>query len=183
MKYTSDIFQRLSKGQFISSNSIDGDTRAIYNDIEENFEEYSDYFQRIDFILSAGDGYYYFSRKEAKVNIENKLQALFAWIDILDFLKTYETTFSAGTQFKLSQMEIRVSADMELKDKINHLYENQKTIRNKLEALVEDMKDKGFAECVNELEESYQVTSAFNYIEQIIMCITINEEIKDEIPE
>lgn len=183
MKYTSEIFQRLSKGQFISSNSLDADTRAIYNDIEENFDAYNDYFQKIDFILTAGDGYYYFSRKEAKVNIENKLQSMFTWIDILDFLKTYETTFSAGTQFKLSQMENRVSTDMELKDKIMHLYENQKSIRNKLDALVEDLMDKGFAECVNELEESYQVTAAFNYIEQIIMCITINEEIKDEIPE
>ena len=183
MKYTSEIFQRLSKGQFISSNSIDAYTRAIYNDIEDNFEDYAEYFQKIDFILSSGSGYYYFSRREPKVNTENKLQSLFSWIDILDFLKTYETTFSAGTQFKLSQMENCIAADMELKDKIMHLYENQKSIRSKLEELVEDMTDKGFAECINELEESYQVTTAFSYIEQIIMCITINEDIKDEIPE
>ncbi|MCF0200059.1 MAG: hypothetical protein HUK16_01615 [Bacteroidales bacterium] len=183
MRYTSEIFQRLSKGQFISSNSLDADTRTIYNDVEENFDAYRDYFQKIDFILSAGDGYYYFSRKEPKVSTENKLQSLFSWIDILDFLKTYESTFSAGTQFKLSQMENRVAADMELKDKIIHLFDNQKSIRDKLEALVDEMQDKGFAECVNEMEESYQVTSAFNYIEQIILCITINEEIKDEIPE
>ena len=80
MKYTSEIFQRLSRGQFISSNSIDADTRAIYNDIEENQQEYEDYFGKIDFQLSCGDGFYYFSRKEAKVIIENKLQALFSWI-------------------------------------------------------------------------------------------------------
>ena len=75
MKYTSEVFQRLSRGQFISSNSIDADTRAIYNDIEENQQEYEDYFSKIDFQLSCGDGFYYFSRKEAKVIIENKLQA------------------------------------------------------------------------------------------------------------
>jgi len=72
MKYTSEIFQRLSRGQFISSNSIDAETRAIYNDIEENQQEYEDYFNQIDFQLSSGDGFYYFSRKEAKVIIENK---------------------------------------------------------------------------------------------------------------
>ena len=44
MKYTSEVFQRLSRGQFISSNSIDSDTRAIYNDIEENQQDYEDYF-------------------------------------------------------------------------------------------------------------------------------------------
>ena len=108
MKYTSEVFQRLSKGQFISGNSIDPEIRAIYNDLEECQQEYEDYFRLIDFNLSAGDGFYYFSRKEAKVNIENKLQSLFSWIDYLDFLKTYDTTFDAGTQFSLAQMEIRV---------------------------------------------------------------------------
>ena len=33
MKYTSEVFQKLSKGQFISSNSIDPEIRAIYNDL------------------------------------------------------------------------------------------------------------------------------------------------------
>ena len=82
MKYTSEVFQRLSKGQFISGNSVDPETRAIYNDLEECQQEYEEYFRLIDFHLSAGDGFYYFSRKEARANIENKLQSLFSWIEI-----------------------------------------------------------------------------------------------------
>ena len=109
MKYTSEVFQRLSRGQFISSNSIDAETRAIYADIEENQQEYEDYFAKIDFVLSSGDGFYYFSRKEAKVITENKLQSLFSWIDYLDFLKTYDTAFDAGTQFSLVQMEVKLA--------------------------------------------------------------------------
>jgi hypothetical protein len=93
MKYTAEVFQRLSRGQFISNNSVDTDTRALYNDIEDNFEEYEDYFKKIEFVLSAGDGFYYFSRNEAKVNIESKLQSLFSWIDYVDFLKTFDTSF------------------------------------------------------------------------------------------
>ena len=116
MKYTSEVFQRLSRGQFISSNSIDATTRAIYNDIEDNQQEYEDYFSQIDFQLSAGDGFYYFSRKEAKAIIENKLQSMFSWIDYLDFLKTYDTSFDAGTQFSLAQIEVRLSSDLELKE-------------------------------------------------------------------
>ena len=183
MKYTSEIFQRLSKGQFVSSNSIDAENRAIYNDIEDNFDEYAEYFSKIDFILCAGDGYFYFSRKETKVNIENKLQAMFSWIDILDFLKTYDTTFSAGTQFKLTQIENRLSTDIEIKEKLKLLYPDKRTNHDKLKALADDLMDKGYAECVNVEEESYQMTTAFHYIEQIIMCININEGVKDEIPE
>lgn len=62
MKYTSEIFQRLSNGKFISANSIDPMNRSLYRDIEENQQDYTDYFSQIDFLLCAGDGYFYFSR-------------------------------------------------------------------------------------------------------------------------
>ena len=183
MNYTREVFQRLSRGQFISGNSIDPETRAIYNDIEECQQEYEDYFRKIDFYLSAGDGFYYFSRKEPRVNIENKLQSLFSWIDYLDFLKTYDTAFDAGTQFSLAQMEIRLSSDIELKEKLTRLFPDRQSNRDKLEALASVMVNMGFAEQTNETEGRYQVTSAFHYIEQIISCINIDEEVKDEIPE
>lgn len=183
MKYTSEVFQRLSKGQFISSNSIDAEVRAIYNDIEENQQEYETYFQQIDFQLSAGNGFYYFSRKEAKVVVENKLQTFFQWIDYLNFLKTFDTTFSAGSQFSLAQIEVRLSADLELKEKLSQLFADKMSNREKIEALVKAMTDMGFAEQVNEMDGMYQVTSAFHYIEEIILCLNIDEEVKDEIPE
>ncbi len=183
MKYTSEVFQRLSRGQFISSNSIDAETRAIYSDIEENQQEYEEYFSKIDFQLSYGDGFYYFSRKEAKVITENKLQSLFSWIDYLDFLKTYDTTFDAGTQFSLVQMEVKLSTIPGLKEKLSQLFPDKATNRQKLEALAGAMESMGFAELVNEADGTYQVTNAFHYIEQIILCINIDEDVKDEIPQ
>lgn len=183
MKYTSEVFQRLSRGQFISGNSIDAGTRAIYNDIEDNQQEYEDYFRQIDFLLSAGDGFYYFSRKESRVVTENKLQSLFQWIDYLDFLKTYDTAFDAGTQFKLAQIEVRLSADLELKEKLSRLFIDKPSNRDKIQSLADVLVNMGFAELVNGVEGMYQVTSAFHYIEQIILCINIDEEVKDEIPE
>lgn len=183
MKYTSEVFQRLSRGQFISSNSIDAETRAIYADIEENQQEYEDYFAKIDFLLSSGDGFYYFSRKEAKVITENKLQSLFSWIDYLDFLKTYNTAFDAGTQFSLVQMEVKLSTIPGLKEKLAQMFSEKTTNRQKLEALAGAMESMGFAELVNEADGTYQVTNAFHYIEQIILCINIDEDVKDEIPQ
>lgn len=183
MKYTNTIFQYLSKGQFISSNSINPEIRAMYNDIEDNQAAYEDFFRQIDFQLTGGDGFYYFSRKEQKVLIENKLLGLFQWIDYLDFLKTYDTTFGAGTQFRLSQMERQLSLNLELRDKLGRLFTDTPSNRDKLKCLAEEMVKMGFAEMLNEVDEEYQVTSAFHYIEEIIMCINIDEEVKDEIPE
>ena len=183
MKYTSEVFQRLSRGQFLSSNSIDANTRAIYNDVEENQQEYEDYFNQIDFQLSSDDGFFYFSRNESKVIIENKLQSLFSWIDYLDFLKTYDTAFDAGTQFSLVQMEVKLSMIPGLKEKLSQMFLDKISNRQKLEALADTLESMGFAELVNETDGTYQVTNAFHYIEQIILCINIDEDVKDEIPQ
>ncbi len=183
MKYTNEVFQRLSRGQFISSNSIDPDTKAIYNDIDEYKNDYEQYFEQIDFQLSGGDGYYYFSRKEQKVTTENKLKTLMPWIDYLDFLTTYDSTFDAGTQFTLAQIEVRVVSDVELRDKLEHIFEDKQTIHDKLDALLGELVSRGFAEVVNEVDGKYQVTRAYRYITNIMECLNIDEEVEDEIPE
>lgn len=183
MKYTSEIFQRLSNGKFISSNSIDPMMRSLFLDLEENQQDYADYYAHIDFQLCAGDGYFYFARKEPKVTVENKLIGLLPWIDNLDFLKAYDPGFDVGTQFNLAQMEVQLGANLELKDKLQNLYPEKVTNHDKLEALVASMVTTGFAEQVNEIDGLYQVTSAFHYIENIIDCINISEEVGDEIPE
>ena len=177
MKHTSEIFQRLSNGKFISANSIDPASRALYNDLEENQQDYADYFSQIDFQLCAGDGYFYFARKEAKINVENKLQGLLQWIDYLDFLKAYDTSFD------VAQMEVPLRSNLELKEKLQRLFPEKSSNRDKLEALVGKLVDNGFAEQISEIEGMYKVMSAFHYIENIIDCINISEEVSNEIPE
>jgi hypothetical protein len=108
---------------------------------------------------------------------------LFSWIDYLDFLKTYDTTFDAGTQFSLVQMEVKLSTIPGLKEKLSQMFLDKPSNRQKLEALASAMENMGFAELVNEADSTYQVTNAFHYIEQIILCINIDEDVKDEIPQ
>jgi len=78
-----------------------------------------------------------------------------------------------------------VQADMnlELKEKLSNLFPDKQGNREKLKALAAAMTRMGFAEEVNSDEGKYQVTSAFHYIEQMIMCIHIDDEMKDEIPQ
>ena len=60
--------------------------------------------------------------------------------------------------------------------------DNRKQLK-KLEALAGALENMGFAELVNEADGTYQVTNAFHYIEQIMLCINIDEDVKDEIPQ
>ena len=77
---TSEIFKILSKGQFISSNSFDKTISTLYNvlDDEQNFENLSEYFLNINFILESGDGYFYFSRPENKIDLEKQKREEFS---------------------------------------------------------------------------------------------------------
>ena len=175
MRYTKEIFEILSKGGFISQNSISQQRSLLYDAIEDDFRQYQEYFEGIGFLLEGGNGYYYFSRQETKVELEDKVQRLAAWIDRLDFLKTFNTAFGSGFSFRKSNILEEFSSDIELKEKARHIYTDLKTNDEKMDKLIGDMERLGFVELENELDGTYKVTAAFHYIEELIDCLTIIE--------
>ena len=54
MKYTEEIFNILSKGGFISSNSVSTQVKRLYDAIEEDLPDYYDYYKGIGFYLEGG---------------------------------------------------------------------------------------------------------------------------------
>lgn len=98
---TQRIYERLSRGEFLSVDSADASVRHLYEDIEENLEDYTEYFKEIGLQLESDNGYFYFSRiGEGKQTIEQKLDSFSKWLDYLDFLKCYNQSFAAGYQFQ-----------------------------------------------------------------------------------
>ena len=180
---TQRIYERLNHGEFLSVDSSDTSIRHLYEDIEENFDDYADFFKDIGLQLEAGNGYFFFSRiGEGKQSIEQKLESFSKWLDYLDFLKTYNQSFTAGYQFRKSYLIEQISLDIELK-KAGHLYKKYGAgsyleIVNKL---LQEMQGMGFAECISEQDESFKITSAFHYAEELVNMIQIANE--DEIPE
>lgn len=175
MRYTKEIFDILSRGGFISQNSISQQRSHLYDAIEDGFRDYRDYYEGIGFILEGGNGYYYFSRAESKVELADKVQRMAAWIDRLDFLKTFNTAFGSGFSFRKSNLLEKFSSDIELKEKARHLYTDLKTNEEKMDKLIADLDRQGFTELENELDGTYKVTAAFHYIEELVDCLTITE--------
>ena len=84
--------------------STNSTVRHLYEDIEENMDDYADYFKEIGLRLESGNGYFYLSRMvENKQAIESKLESFSKWLDYLDFLKCYNQSFTAGYQFRKSR--------------------------------------------------------------------------------
>ena len=181
---TQRIYERLSRGEFLSVDSTDPAIRHLYEDIEDNIEDYTDFFKEIGLQLESGYGYFYFSRiGEGKQSIEQKLDSFSKWLDYLDFLKCYNQSFTAGYQFRKSHLIEQISLDIELKDKAGQLFKKYGAgsyleIVNKL---LQEMLGMGFAECISEQDETYKITSAFRYAEELVNMIQIANE--DEIPE
>lgn len=181
---TQRIYERLSRGEFLAVDSSDTSIRHLYEDIEENYDDYADFFKEIGLQLESGNGYFYFSRiGEGRQSIEQKLESFSKWLDYLDFLKTYNQSFTAGYQFRKSHLTEQISLDIELKEKAGRLYKKYGVgsyleIVNKL---LQEMQSMGFAECISEQDETYKITSAFHYAEELVNMIQIANE--DEIPE
>lgn len=181
---TQRIYERLSRGEFLSVDSIDSSIRHLYGNIEENVEDYTDYFREIGLQLESGNGYFYFSRiGENRQTMEQKLESFSKWLDYLDFLKCYDQSFTAGYQFRKSHLTEQISLDIELREKANHLFKKYGVGSNIeiVTKLLQEMQSMGFAECVSEQDETYKITSAFRYVEELVDIIQIANE--DEVPE
>ena len=181
---TQRIFELMSKGAFLSVDSNDTKVKHLYDDIEENFTDYEAYFLELGLRLESGDGYYYFSRtQESRLTIEQKLQSFAQWVDILDFLKIYDVTFSTGFQFRSTQILERINLDVELRDKARKLFKQnpRNTNQDVVDKLMKELMDMGFAECINEEDSTYKVTAAFRYAEELVNLINIYNE--EDIPE
>lgn len=186
-KSTAEIFEVLSKGKFICSNSSKDLYRKLYAVLEDedHFELLTSYFGNINFILEKGNGYFYFSRNESKVNLERKLEIAFKWIDILDFFKTFDHSFGSGFRLSIADITVRLNTDADLKSKLTALKKITKKT-NYTEAvskLVDYLLKDNFVELQDEITNTYKVLSSFEYLEELIMTLHIPEDIANEIPE
>jgi len=185
-RHTADIFEWLSKGKFICSNSVEDSSRKLYTVIEENFDDLYHYFMAIGFVLEKGDEYFYFSRTEARATLEIKIEQAYRWIDVVDFFTAFNNGFAPGFRFTPSDIMVQVKIDASLKDKLEIMKRltGDGSYSDRISTLVEkQLVAPGYAELENEITMQYKVLTSFNYIKQLIVSIQIQEEIVHEIPE
>lgn len=175
MKYIKQIFERLSRGGFISSDSTQEEMKQLFIDIEDNLVAYRQYYKEIGFLLEEGNGYFYFSRQESKTQLMDKLVRLGHWIDILDFFKAWEPIFGPGYTFSKATLTIKAEADIDLQQKASGLYEKKDNLPDIVEKLVEEMLKAGFLELTNEKTGQYRVVAAYGYLEDLVNLITLDD--------
>ena len=183
MRFTEEIFEILSRGRFIACDSDDTHLKRYYDVIEEDFLNYKTYYQGIGFILESGHGYFFFSRKESRVDLERKIEALFKWIDYVSFFKSYDIAFGPGYVFREADIIARLNIHLDLQNQANKMFPSNDLHATVVSKLIKELESMNFVECINPLDATYKVLSSYRYIETMLESITLEEEIEDEVPE
>lgn len=181
--YTAAIFDYLQKGLFISSNSTNEDVRDLYDIIDDDFEALSIYFAQIGYTLERGNEYFYFSRTEPRVTLEQKILRAYYWIDVLDLFKTYDETFGPGYRFQPEQILVEANINVMLQNKLDGIRKHfsDKDVRKEvLDNMIRQLTRDSFLELENEKNSTYKVMSSWNYLERLIESINIYDDSQDD---
>ena len=181
--YTAAIFDYLQKGLFISSNSTNEDVRDLYDIIDDDFEALSIYFAQIGYTLERGNEYFYFSRTEPRVTLEQKILRAYYWIDVLDLFKTYDETFGPGYRFQPEQILVEANINVMLQNKLDGIRKHfsDKDVRKEvLDNMIRQLTRESFLELENEKNNTYKVMSSWNYLERLIESINIYDDSQDD---
>ena len=181
--YTAAIFDYLQKGLFISSNSTNEDVRDLYDIIDDDFEALSIYFAQIGYTLERGNEYFYFSRTEPRVTLEQKILRAYYWIDVLDLFKTYDETFGPGYRFQPEQILVEANINVMLQNKLDGIRKHfsDKDVRKEvLDNMIRQLTRDSLLELENEKNSTYKVMSSWNYLERLIESINIYDDSQDD---
>ncbi|WP_319232059.1 hypothetical protein [Draconibacterium orientale] len=184
---TAEIFDILSKGQFICSNAINAQRRYLYQYIEENIDELEPKFIEIGYQLENGNNYYYFSRpNESNQNVENKIEKALRWLDILAFFTTFRKDLCRGARFKLFDILQQIDINMSLKEQLTDLQKRTNPGRNyqeMLNDLIREVQKEGFIDLENEMDQTWKILDSWDYMEKLVMAVNIQDEEINNQPE
>lgn len=180
---TGAIFDYLQKGLFISSNSVNETVRGLYDQIDDNFEALSLYFSQIGYTLERGNEYFYFSRTEPRITLEQKILRAYYWIDVLDLFKTYDETFGPGCRFQPEQILVEANINVMLQNKLDGIrkhFSDKDVRKDVLDNMIRQLTKDSFLELENEKTNTYKVMSSWHYLERLIESINIYDETEEE---
>ncbi len=178
---TAEIFDILtSKRSFICDNSTIRELKNLYDIVDEHYELLSDYYSHIDFQLKRGNGFFYFSRNKSK-DQDKKLESAYQLLDIVDFFKTFDSSFSAYSTFTVDSIVSKSKTELGLANKLTGLgkqiRKSQGNLADYAESLVKNLNNT-YIELEDEDLKRYKVLSSFRYLEELFLSIA--EEDHDE---
>lgn len=170
---TAEIFDRLSRGQFISGNSQDERKAELYRLLARHEDEFRAYFAPLGLHLEQGPGYYYFTRPDIRSALEDKVERTLRWLDWLDWLVQAAPSLGPGVRLVLADLLEATQRSAALRRQLRQLplKGSPGNDEERLLTLMRAMEREGMVEQVTEKPVVYQLLAAIDYPIQLLSRI------------
>jgi hypothetical protein len=177
-KQSKEIFEILSRGNFLCENSPVRSERDLYAVCEREFGAQYDFFEHIGFYLIREDGYFYFSKESSASQVEDKLQMILEYIDLVELMLQFSATFGVGFRTTVSELSDAVQSNVVLKDRLDRLKNIAKlqTLHAQCAKVFEKFKKGGFMALEDEHAERYVVLNSYHYIETFLNAVKVHSD-------
>jgi len=164
-RHTKEIFERLSKGNFICQNSPVALEKRLYEICEENSDTLEAYFQPIGFDLHYGHGYFYFSKELQESQIETKLENILHLLDYIEMFLQYDEYFNVGWRSSPTALAEAATDNIVIRERIEKIRGlSGSSIFKKCEDVFKKMEREGFMALEDEYEKRYVVLTSYAYL-------------------
>ena len=174
-KQSKEIFEILSRGNFLCENSPIRLERDLYQACEREFGGHYDFFEHLGFYLIREDGYFYFSKELSASAKEDKLHMILQYIDLVELMLQFSASFGVGFRVTVRELADAVGSNSVLKNSLDRLKNISKpqTLHAQCAKVFEKFKKSGFMALEDEHQERYIVLSSYHYIETFLNAIRV----------
>lgn len=166
---TSEIFERLCRGQFLSANSNEPSQRRLYQLAERHFEDLSAYFAVLKLQLRRGEAYIYLTRETPRSLLEEKFERLGRYFQALEVLLCYRPDLRPGQTFIFDELLQACESRTELRKRLA-AFAGKSGEKNaeRLLALLRTLEKEGFIEAQDESRNVWRVLAALHYLTHML---------------
>ncbi len=163
--HTKEIFERLSRGNFISQNSPVLLEKRLFEICEENSDVLEAYFRPIGFDLDYGPGYYYFSKELQENQIETKLENILHLLDYIEMFLQHDEYFAVGWRGSPIALAEAATYNIVIKERIEKIRGlSGSNLFKKCEDIFKKMEKDGYMALEDEYEKRYVVLTSYAYL-------------------
>lgn len=175
-RQTAEIFERLSRGHFISANSSDPDLAACYGALQAHADTLTAYFTHLGLQLRSGPGYYYLTRTTSRSSLEDKLDRLSRLIARMGWLKRYDPALGPGHVLSLPQLRAALQQRADLRRRLQQLplKGTPRDDDERLLALLRSLERESFAEQTQDQPPTFRFLAAFHYLETLLRSLDVD---------
>ncbi len=170
---TKEIFDTLRRGNFIVDNHPDSHQKRLYSVCDSHHSLLFSYFDKLGYELTGGEGYFLFTVSDMPESAkENRIDRVLELLDFMELFHGVFPTFSIGWRGFAAELATALKSDAIRYEKLeNARISKGKSLQELCEKVFNEMERFGIMVPINDNQNNYMVTSAYNYAKEFFESV------------